>query len=164
MIKKLGAALVMVVGLVVVAIVIRGQAEPNRLPPEVVRVLEAADSFVLLSLDPAAETKASPEVFHEEAVLGRADIRDPEQRRQLLQALYDGIGKAEGQIAKCWNPRHGIRATHGEEVVDLVICFECLHLEYYAGHSGVVLTTGAPEKLFSRALEAAGVPRPGAPK
>jgi hypothetical protein len=140
------------------------QAEQNQLPPDVVAILNGGDSFMLLSLEPLAVASASQDIFHGHAVLGRAEIHDAGQRRHLLQALYGGIANAEEKIARCWSPRHGLRVFRGNEVVDLVICFECLHLYWHFRGSGLVLTNRSPEITFLNALESAGLKRPGMPK
>ena len=140
------------------------QAEQNELPPGVVEILNGGDSFMLLSLDPLAGANASQDMFHGHAVLGRADIRDARKRKDLLQALYGGIANAEGKIAKCWSPRHGLRVVRGSEAVDLIICFECLHLYWHYHGSGLVLTNRSPEMTFLRGLESGGLTRPGMPK
>ena len=140
------------------------QAEQNQLPPDVVEILNGGESFMLLSLDPLAGANASQDMFHGHAVLGRAEIHDARQRKDLLRALYSGIANAESKIAKCWSPRHGLRVARGNEAVDMIICFECLHLYWYYQGSGLVLTNRSPEMAFLRALESGGLTRPGMPK
>jgi hypothetical protein len=164
MVKTVVVLLAIVLGLGVAMTLLGRHAERDRLPAEVIEILDKGDSFVLLSLDPFAGTSASQDIFHDHAVLGRVQIRDAVQRRELLQALYRGIANAENKIVKCWSPRHGIRAALGTETVDLVICFECLHLNWHAGKTGTVLTDRSPEPSFSRALESAGLARPIVPK
>ena len=164
MVKNVVVLLAIVLGVSVAMLLLGRHAERDRLPAEVIEILDKGDSFFLLSLDPFAGTSASQDIFHDHAVLGRVQIRDAVQRRELLQALYGGIANAEDKIAKCWSPRHGIRAALGSKTVDLVICFECLHLYWHAKGSGMVLTSRSPEVSFSGALEAAGLARPGMPK
>lgn len=136
------------------------------LPSEARKILDAGQRFILLSLDPmdpALRSKSAPapkETFHDYTVLGQTEIRDERQRADLLRALYKGIADSDGGIAPCFNPRHGISATLGDETVDLVICFECFSIETYtgAGESGLTLTTGSPEATFNGALESARLP------
>jgi hypothetical protein len=61
----------------------------------------------------------------------------------------------------CFNPRHGISATRGDQKVDLVICFECRQTRIYFNDrktSGVT-TTKSAQPTFDRSLEKAGIPK-----
>jgi hypothetical protein len=51
-------------------------------------------------------------------------VKDAALKRQLLDALYYGIGKSGGS-AMCFYPRHGIRGIYNGEKVELAICFQC---------------------------------------
>ena len=77
----------------------------------------------------------------------------------LVAALKKGVEENDGTVANCFNPRHGIRATHEGNTVELVICFECLSMQAYLGaeRSGA-LTTASPERTFDDVLRAAKVP------
>lgn len=139
-------------------------AKQNQLSPETRRVLDSAERFVLLSLDPThpglrSESAAPPtETFHDYGVLGRTEIRSAEERTELLRALYKGIADSDGMVAACFNPRHGISASLGDETVDLVICFECLSIQTHHKQAGDVHTTQSPQPTFNRALERAHLP------
>jgi len=136
----------------------------NVLPSETKKVLDTGERFVLLSLDPThlvfRDQSAPPpkETFHNYAVLGKTEIRDAVARTELLRALYKGIRDSDGLVAACFNPRHGISATLGDETVDLVICFECLSIQTHAKGGKSVLTTHSPVQSFNRALKRAGLP------
>lgn len=136
---------------------------PNSLPRQTSRVLEKGQRFILLSLDPVLPPMFSgpgrpEETFHGYSVLGEAEIRDPKERVLLLRELYSGIEQAGGDVPKCFNPRHGIRAISGNETVDLVICFQCFQIQTHASCGRDVLTSRSPESAFDRALERAGLP------
>jgi len=135
----------------------------NDLPPEVRSVLDRAESVELLSLDPGdadpgADDKA---LFHGYRILGRTPLKE-DTRRTVLSALDKGIQESDGKVARCFNPRHGIRATREGKTVDLVICFECLSMRaYFEGRQTAgALTTRSPQPTFDRTLRAAGVPLP----
>jgi hypothetical protein len=134
----------------------RVDRKENALSPDVRKILDKADRFVLLSLDPKAtakqEHKAWDEVFHDYRVRRKLEIRTQETRDQLLGALYKGIADSHGMVAMCFNPRHGIRASMGSENVDLLICFECMSIQIYGKTDGEVLTTGSPATIFNRVL------------
>jgi hypothetical protein len=57
-------------------------------------------------------------------VLRHAKVSDPEERKELIEGLLYSIGSS-GNGNACFSPRHGIRASHGGERIELLICFEC---------------------------------------
>lgn len=140
-------------------------AKQNQFSQETRKVLDRGEHFVLLSLDPTdsglrSESAPTPkEMFHDYGVLGRTEISSTEERTALLHALYKGIADSDGNVASCFNPRHGIRATLGDETVDLVICFECLSIQTHHKQSGgYMLTTSSPQPTFNRVLKRAHLP------
>src|SRR5262245_33583320 len=101
--------------------------------PEIARVaLEKADEFELLSILPDHQQEKPKDDFHGWKVLGRTQIKNADTRKKLVAALEKGVGENDGIIANCFNPRHGIRATHEGKTVDFVICFECFQVYLYA--------------------------------
>lgn len=132
----------------------------SKIPTGVVAVLEDADQFELLSIDPDRPQERPRDDFHGWKVLGRSQIKDAETRKKLLSALKKGVGENDGTAAACFDPRHGIRATHEGRTVDLVICFECFQVQFYVGEKreGGFLTTGSPQTVFDQVLRDAGVP------
>jgi len=130
----------------------------NALPPEVKKILDTADRFILLSLDPKLMTEQKPdkpsnELFHNYRVRRKIEIRTRNGRDELLRALYKGIADSDGSFAMCFNPRHGIRASMGDETVDVVICFECSSIQIHGKTDGELLTSGSPASTFTRALK-----------
>jgi hypothetical protein len=62
-------------------------------------------------------------------------------------------------MAMCFIPRHGVHLVHQQEVVDLIICFECNQLQWWAaGRRGLLLTTGSPQPLLDRMLREGSAP------
>lgn len=61
----------------------------------------------------------------------------------------------------CFNPRHGIRAKKTDQVLDLVICFECEKLYAYKSdgieHDTVQLKRSA-QPILDDVLKEAGIP------
>src|SRR5262249_25736189 len=102
-----------------------GDKKENRLSAETKAILEKAEHFELLSLDPAVEGVKGEEGFHGWKILGKTAVKDAAVRKQIVTALDKGIAESDGNGAKCFDPRHGIRAQHDGKTVDLVICFEC---------------------------------------
>jgi len=134
------------------------------------RILETGDLFVVLSLNPGEplpkatgeKTRtAVPEKFHGYQVLGQIEVRDATTRAELVAALERGILEADG-LRGCFEPRHGIRAADGGETVDLVICFECVHMYVYRGQDAsnpnVVSISQSPLPVFRSVLDRAGIP------
>lgn len=144
----------------------RAEFDPakNTLPVTALKILESADTFVLLSLDPVPkhfreDAWKIEDAFHNYPVLGRTTITNKTERSNLLNSLLKGIREADGSMAPCFNPRHGIRATRGGQMVDLVICFECLRTDVHLNgkQTNSVHTTAAPKTIFDRALDKAGI-------
>jgi hypothetical protein len=139
----------------------------NVLPAEAVNVITNADRFVLFSLDPIPKSlhehqgRDIEQTFHDYPVLGRVTITNKDERTELLNAFFKGIRDSDGSIALCFNPRHGISAVRREEVIDLVICFECRQTQVYFNGSNAkrLSTTRSPQAAFDRSLEKAGIPK-----
>jgi hypothetical protein len=135
-------------------------AEKNKLPDDAAAVLRKAEQLEIYSLEPNRENVADG--FHGWRVLGTTTVKNA-KGKDLLDALDQGIKANEGEVAACFNPRHGIRAKAGESTVDVVICFECLSLKVISGGKNAsVLTTRSPQGAFDKVLKEAGVPLPKA--
>ena len=136
----------------------------NRLSAEAKAVLDKAEQFELLSLDPAVEGVKGKEGFHGWKILGKTAVKDATIRKQIVTALDKGIAESDGNGAKCFDPRHGIRAQRDGKTVDLVICFECGWVYVFHGdkeeRQGVAVTTGKPQAVFDKVLKDADVPLP----
>lgn len=157
----------------------------NTLSAETKKILDTGQRFFLLSLDPmrvelrkklAEEVQNDPGllrsygrrlrpvpppelVFHGYEVLGKTEIRDQRLRTELLRLLYQSTADADvGVVAACFAPRHGIRATLGDETIDLLICFECVRMIAYGNGSEEVQITSTPAPAFNRVLKRARIP------
>ena len=137
------------------------RAAGNDLPKDVRAVLDNADRFELLSLDPTRQKEKPKDDFHGWKVLGKTEVKDAPTRKKVVAALYKGVADSDGTVAACFNPRHGIRATHDGKTVELVICYECLSMQCFLGETrSGALTTRSPQKTFDQVLTAAKVPLP----
>jgi hypothetical protein len=138
----------------------------SKMPASAKAVLEQADQFELLSIDPHRPQEKPQDDFHGWKVLGRIQIKDAETRNKLLAALKKGVNDNDGIAAACFDPRHGIRVTHEGKTMDLVICFECFQVQVYAAEKREhdFLTTGSPQRVFDEVLRDAGVPLAAAKK
>ena len=136
----------------------------NKLSADVQTILEKAEQFELLSLDPAVEGVKGKEGFHGWKILGKTMVKDAAVRKEIVTALDKGIAESDGNGAKCFDPRHGIRAQRDGKTVELVICFECGWVYVFSGEKearqGVAVTTGKPQTVFDKVLKEAEVPLP----
>lgn len=128
--------------------------------------LEKAEQFELLSLNPSLNPKDRDEKlkddFHGFQILGKTTVKDAQTRKKLVAALKKGIADSNGDVALCFNPRHGIRFTHDGNTIDLVICYECLSVYVYVGDKkeGEIPTTDSPQDTFNSVLKGAKVRLP----
>jgi hypothetical protein len=138
----------------------------NSIPADARRILENADSFELLSLDPEAGIRGEKFVqsFHERKILGSVKIDDPQVIRSLILAIDEGL-EGSRMYAACFLPRHGIRARRSGRTAELLICFECYQLlSFVDGEKRKELSISASPALFNRVLTEAGVPLPTEPE
>ena len=130
--------------------------------PDKLRLLrEKTDQCELLSLEPLGyDPEELPGRFHGWKVLGRMPV-DDDKKQQLLEELQKVIDKSTPKVAKaCFFPRHGIHAVRGDQIVDILICFECYRVQYFvnAKFHSEFLTSESPQSLFDQVLQEAGVP------
>ena len=133
----------------------------NKLPESARTVLQNATELELYSIDFAHPDKEKTG-FHDLKAVGKTTVKDAEARKKVVSEFLKGM---EGKIdpARCFNPRHGIRATHDGKTVDLVICFECAQFDLYEPGSDKptrLLIGKGPEPTLDKVLRDAGVPRP----
>jgi hypothetical protein len=142
-----------------------GDKELRKIPGDARYILERADSFELLSLEPE-RVKDAKETFQGWKVLGKKVIDKAEMRKKLVDEFERGVAEYTGGAAKCFNPRHGIRVKHDGKSADFVICFECDRVLVYAGGKDerLFLVSQTPGILFNKVLKEAGVPLPKGPK
>ena len=141
--------------------VIRADDKPSS--KDLKPLFEKAEALELYSLDPTADMKEPDpkKGFHGWKILGKTTVKDAKNRKKIIDALYQGIEASDGTAAKCFNPRHGIRATVDGKTADMVICFECLQIDFHVGEaSKLETTTATPQKALDEVLTAAKVPLP----
>src|SRR5262245_519369 len=134
--------------------------QENKIPDQASAILKNASQFELLSIGHGPSMKNPTEDFHGWPVIGKTTIKDSNTRNRLVAALEKGVEENKGDIMKCFNPRHGIRATHDGKSADFVICFECFQvMVYVAGEKGQrFLITDSPASVFNQTLQQANVP------
>jgi hypothetical protein len=131
----------------------------NKLPEAVQSLLDKAEQIELFSLDPSRDTEKPKVDFHGWKVLGSTVIKD-KVKTKALESVYTGIKESDGIAARCFIPRHGIRAQFDKKTVDLVICFECLQIQVFVDEERLptILTARSPEPTLDQILKDAKVP------
>ena len=140
-----------------------------RLPDGALQVLERCPQLTLFSLDPGEGDydtivgSAPRPMFHDHAIKGQTVI-DADDKAALLASFYDGFVPPPSQLKQvgfgCFNPRHGIRATHDGKTVDLLICFGCMKYQGYLNDHQFAVNKGitnAPAEKFKQILTGAGI-------
>jgi hypothetical protein len=125
-----------------------------------IKALQSADTYEVLSLDPTDQSEEPADSFHGWRVLGRTVVNDTETRHKLNEALRKGAEEYPNYVSACFIPRHGVRVTHGEDVVDLAVCFECLHAEVFENNvreNGFPISE-VPQAVFDELLRSKGIP------
>jgi hypothetical protein len=141
------------------------------LPMELQNFLKNAETFTLFSIEPNPDFEhKSTNTFQGHAILGRLNFQTASNRAKLIAALDDGIGEEEKSIPPgvgvplpdCFNPRHGIRATKGDETIEFLICFECAQIQVSSnkGKSWFFMTAKKPAGVFNSVLRRVHVPLP----
>jgi len=135
----------------------------NDLPKAVREAFEKATEFDLYSLDPdrGEGNQKGADAFHGWKVLGKTTVKGADVA-VVRDAIEKGRKDSDGAVAACFQPRHGLRFTHGKKTYDFVLCFECLSAQIYEGETqvGRFLTTSSPLKLLNKVLSDAKVPLP----
>ena len=119
-------------------------------------VFEQSDQLFVYSIKSmmASEQKNT---FQGYPIVGRSEVKDKQSKAAVVAHFYDGVVD-EGLPSGCFNPHHGLRAVKGNQVVDLVICFECSNVKIeYRGQSRVTSTGPKPEIFFNQILTDAGI-------
>jgi hypothetical protein len=131
---------------------------PHEIPATAKAILEQAEEFELLSLDPK-DWPSVKDGFHGCRVLGKVTITDAKLRQQLVQAFEQGVTEYKGSGVKCNFPRHGIRVTYQGKTVDFLICFQCAHVGIFVdGQQQHLLVGPSPRDAFNKVLAEAKIP------
>ncbi|TWT75927.1 hypothetical protein Pla123a_27120 [Posidoniimonas polymericola] len=109
--------------------------DPNQeyLPAEVEALLSAPHETELLSLNPEWLDDPPDDSFHRFEVLGQTPLT-AEESAAFFEALRAGVAtRPDLPPPDCFNPRHGVRITSGDQSLDIAICFECEQIYSYRG-------------------------------
>ena len=132
------------------------------LPNGTHKILQQSRKITLFSIEPMPSFGYGKKPFHDHEILGQITLTDPKAKAELLASFYDGLVPSEYDALSmgCFNPRHGIRATHNGKTVDLLICFSCRGIVGYLNDKEIIhtFTTNAPHQKFNEILTAANIP------
>jgi hypothetical protein len=149
------------VALLVVASSATVRAQDKPTSKDLKALFEKAETLELYSLDPGEDFK-EPDVkkgFYGWKILGKTTIKDAKTRKKIVEALYRGLEESDGTAAKCFYPRHGLRATVDGKTADIVICYQCRQMEFRIGAaSAMEPTNDSAARLLNEVLTTAGVP------
>jgi hypothetical protein len=147
-------------------VMVSATVSADTIPVELQALLEKAEQFELLSLNPNFAQEKPKDGFHGWQVLGKTTVTDAEARKNLVAAFKKGVGENKGIAAACFNPRHGIRVTQDGKTTDFVVCFECAQVQVFAGDNQGkgFLITSSPQPVFDGVLKEANVPLAEKPK
>src|SRR5438034_1378613 len=136
--------------LFMISSLVRAADKENKIPDELQAILEKAEKFELLSLSPEHLQEKPKDGFHGWRILGKTAMKDADARMNLVAAFKKGVAENKGIVARCFNPRHGIRVTHDGKTADFVICFECYQVQAYVGDKQEkgFLITDSPASAF----------------
>ena len=115
--------------------------------------LEASSEITLYSLKPQAVPLTSRvAAFRGYPIVTRVVLRGDEKAK-VLGKLYTSLAE-DAEPARCFLPRHGIRAVKGDRYVDLVICFECRQaISYVDGNKGGAVLSESAQPYFDEVLK-----------
>ena len=124
----------------------------NVIPAAAAVILEQADHFELLSLNPDYQRILAEGGFHGYRVLRTVVIDNTETRKKLVSTFKQAVAENQDIEAACFNPRHGVRVTRKEKQADFVICFECNQVHVLGVVQGTFLITRSAQPLFDSVL------------
>ena len=141
-------------------------ARAGRISEKLLALLKQAEQVELLSINPHVRIEAKqPGSFHGWKSLGQTTVKEAEQRKKLLTAFEKGVEIEIAKVAKCFEPRHGIRMVHEGKTIDLVICFTCYRVLVFAGEEQEqsFQIEDSPRAVFDQMLKDAKVRLPPPP-
>ena len=133
-----------------------GAEDKNKLPDAVATALEKAGELEVYSID---GDKPDKDGWHGWKVLGKSTVKKDEAAK-LATAVAKGVTEGD-KGARCFIPRHGVRAVYDGKTYDLVICFECGWVYVFVDKSDKptrLMISESPHKLLDKILTDAKVP------
>jgi len=137
---------------------IRGAEKNNEMPAELNAALNSASTGILYSLEPITEPNPPGPLLHGFKILGRTNL-DQKQTVAAVNAFKTAISDCGRASVACFDPRHALRITKGDQAYDLLLCYACHNLYVYRGDKLFTsfCATGSP-KTLNGLLTAAKIP------
>lgn len=131
-------------------------------PADTRKVFENAPTWTLFSIETRSPFGLK-NTFHGHRIFGQTVVSDAKTRARLQKALYGAVANS-GDVASCFNPHHGVRATYKNQTVDLIVCFSCGTSYFYIGEkqfpTSVAFDSRDSNNVWDRVLESADVALP----
>ena len=108
---------------------------------ELYEMIKDHDQVIFYTLEPGMKIKGK-KVFHGYSILGNKELKKFEHKKTILDYLNKSIEKSQGDVAACFEPRHGLRIVKGKKILDLVICFECASAKVSSSKKSYILIDG----------------------
>jgi hypothetical protein len=117
--------------------------------------LDFRETFLEKSKRPHDDGK---ERIGEYVVLGKIEIKNPDQRKEIMDSIDQAIREG-GQQKSCFDPRHLLRVVDDEGTTDYTICFQCSNYTATGAHSsdGMKAISDQPKGLLNSILEGAKI-------
>jgi hypothetical protein len=131
--------------------------------PKFLQPLAAANKLTLYSIDgtlhdPNEHRPAAAEYFQKYPVLGKVEITSAKARGEIVRALKRGTEGVDHGFARCFWPRHALRAEQNGKSVEYVVCFECSWIKVFTDSEVQdVVTNADAQELLNRRLREAGI-------
>lgn len=148
--KKRIAFVVVLLALVVATLDIL----PGPSKQQIQQALATATKIELVSLNPDREQEDRPELFGRRQVLQRVALSDQETA-QVRSSLNWDLRFRQWVVARCFNPRHGLKLTTPSGDYRLLICYECSQMELFlpdGSHGSLVPLNGSSQETLNGLL------------
>lgn len=131
--------------------------------PQFLQPLADADKITFYSIDgtdnPAKKKDPVAETFRGYPVLGKIELKDKKVREQVIQALHQGTQNNTEWFARCFWPRHALRAEKAGKSTDYVICFQCNWIKVMRNDKVEdIVTNKKPAEILNKILKDANIP------
>ncbi len=117
------------------------------LPDKMWDVLRGAAEIEVVTIDPAGN-----EIFVGEwKYLGKFKATGAGARKQIIDALEEGVKKAGKERKDKFAPQYGIRAISGGTTVEMVIDFTSGEIQIFSGKQrATIRTSDSPKTFFAK--------------
>ena len=121
-------------------------------PQNLFSLVKNHDRVIFYTLKPFPVREAKKH-FHNYPIISEVELKLKSHRERLFDNLLRAIERSNGRRALCFLPRHGLRLIKGEEVLDLVICFQCDNADLYGNEQSLIQLTGKSDVFNEVAKE-----------